>query len=242
VDAVAASWYPDPQQDGMLRWWDGTRWTEHVQPARSAGRPVLGQEVTPGWGRVTSYGPGEQVTHAFAPITDERYAGSPLADALAQHVRADRGSGDVQIPVEHHAAVEAVYQLRARGGVLGAVAGVGEQLVAQVIAPGPAAGAAAPGWMAGPSAGSTAPGMSSPAGRAGYQVVGGATRGALGALALWRLVVTVGLGLLFVVGGLLLAVTLPPALPFAVALLLLGALTIGLTAWDVTRRRRPGPW
>ncbi|GEK20502.1 DUF2510 domain-containing protein [Cellulomonas xylanilytica] len=241
MDAVAPSWYPDPQRDGMLRWWDGSRWTKHVQPSRSAGRPVLGQEVTPGVGPVTFYGPDEPITHAFAPITDERYAGSPLADALAQHVRADRGSGDVQIPVEHHAAVEAVYQLRARGGVLGAVAGVGEQLVAQAIAAGPSTEAAAPGWMAGPGATSTVPGMSSPAGRAGYRAVGGATRGALGALALWRLVVTAGLSVLFVVGGLVLAITLPPALPFAVALLVQGALMVWLTVREVTRRREPGP-
>ena len=24
-------WYPD--QAGMIRWWDGAQWTEHVQPA-----------------------------------------------------------------------------------------------------------------------------------------------------------------------------------------------------------------
>src|SRR5689334_24589165 len=135
MDAVAPSWYPDPQRDGMLRWWDGTRWTEHVQPGRTAGVPVLGQEVTGGIGPLTWSGPDEQTTHAFPPITDERYAGSPLAEALAQHVRAERSSGDVQIPVEHQAAVEAAYQLRARGGVLGAVAGVGEQLFVATLPP-----------------------------------------------------------------------------------------------------------
>jgi ABC-type transport system involved in multi-copper enzyme maturation permease subunit len=25
-------WYPDPQQDGRQRYWDGTRWTEHTSP------------------------------------------------------------------------------------------------------------------------------------------------------------------------------------------------------------------
>ena len=89
ADAVAPSWYPDPQRDGMLRWWDGTRWTEHVQPARAAGKPVLGQEVTrrdrPGH-RGTAR--TSQVTHAYPPITDDRYAGSPLASVLA---RARRG-------------------------------------------------------------------------------------------------------------------------------------------------------
>jgi uncharacterized protein YbjQ (UPF0145 family) len=30
---VAPGWYPDPQAEGQLRYWDGSAWTEHVQPA-----------------------------------------------------------------------------------------------------------------------------------------------------------------------------------------------------------------
>lgn len=26
-------WYPDAQQPGYVRWWDGMRWTDSVQPA-----------------------------------------------------------------------------------------------------------------------------------------------------------------------------------------------------------------
>lgn len=26
------NWYPDPQDAGFVRWWDGQRWTDHVQP------------------------------------------------------------------------------------------------------------------------------------------------------------------------------------------------------------------
>lgn len=28
---IAANWYPDPQSPGILRYWDGVRWTDHRQ-------------------------------------------------------------------------------------------------------------------------------------------------------------------------------------------------------------------
>jgi Domain of unknown function (DUF4041)/Protein of unknown function (DUF2510)/T5orf172 domain len=31
----AASWYPDPSDATRLRYWDGTRWTEHIAPAQA---------------------------------------------------------------------------------------------------------------------------------------------------------------------------------------------------------------
>jgi uncharacterized protein YbjQ (UPF0145 family) len=37
---VAPGWYPDPQTEGQIRYWDGSAWTEHVQPASGAGEPV----------------------------------------------------------------------------------------------------------------------------------------------------------------------------------------------------------
>jgi uncharacterized protein (AIM24 family) len=32
-----ADWYPDPQQPGLLRYWDGTQWTEHTAPVPAGG-------------------------------------------------------------------------------------------------------------------------------------------------------------------------------------------------------------
>jgi len=32
----AAGWYPDPLVEGRERWWDGTGWSDHVQPAGTA--------------------------------------------------------------------------------------------------------------------------------------------------------------------------------------------------------------
>lgn len=34
--ARRADWYPDPRAAGLVRWWDGTAWTEHTGPAPSA--------------------------------------------------------------------------------------------------------------------------------------------------------------------------------------------------------------
>jgi hypothetical protein len=50
-------WYPDPQPTGGLRWWDGTKWTEHVQPlppAPGSGPypPGMVGSPTGGWHRV----------------------------------------------------------------------------------------------------------------------------------------------------------------------------------------------
>lgn len=44
-----AGWYPDPEQAGQQRYWDGTQWTEHRAPLAS-------QEPTP-W---SSTGAGQQ--------------------------------------------------------------------------------------------------------------------------------------------------------------------------------------
>ena len=34
-----AGWYPDPQNPGQQRYWDGTQWTQSAAPAAVAGAP-----------------------------------------------------------------------------------------------------------------------------------------------------------------------------------------------------------
>ena len=33
MPSTPANWYPDPTAPGVLRYWDGVRWTEHRQAA-----------------------------------------------------------------------------------------------------------------------------------------------------------------------------------------------------------------
>jgi uncharacterized membrane protein YhaH (DUF805 family) len=41
-----AGWYDDPEADGQLRWWDGSRWTEQRQP-RDVPPPPPPASLTP---------------------------------------------------------------------------------------------------------------------------------------------------------------------------------------------------
>jgi uncharacterized protein YbjQ (UPF0145 family) len=47
---VAPGWYPDPQTQGQVRYWDGNVWTDHTQPAGAGtgAPPVAMQQSAPG--------------------------------------------------------------------------------------------------------------------------------------------------------------------------------------------------
>ena len=44
TDLPAAGWYPDPEQPGQQRYWDGLEWTEHRAPLEASASPQ------PHWG------------------------------------------------------------------------------------------------------------------------------------------------------------------------------------------------
>jgi len=53
--AAPAGWHPDPDNpDGALRWWDGSRWTDHVHPVAPPPFPPAGPAP---YGAAGSYSP-----------------------------------------------------------------------------------------------------------------------------------------------------------------------------------------
>ena len=55
-----ADWYPDPNDDRQLRYWDGTAWTAHVAAAPASARPTGpttpdGEPLAGWWWRVLAY-------------------------------------------------------------------------------------------------------------------------------------------------------------------------------------------
>ncbi|MFH9419291.1 phospholipid scramblase-related protein [Streptomyces sp. NPDC017529] len=78
---IPAGWYADPQgTPDQLRWWDGSRWTEHTHPGRQAqgqgqaqaAQQSVGQQQGPGQG----YAPQQQ--GAGQPMPQQQGVGQPM--------------------------------------------------------------------------------------------------------------------------------------------------------------------
>jgi hypothetical protein len=42
VPTAPFGWYPDPAGSPMLRWWDGSRWTDRLESPRPEVQPAAG--------------------------------------------------------------------------------------------------------------------------------------------------------------------------------------------------------
>lgn len=82
-DTPAAAWYPDPQTPGLVRWWDGTKWTEHVSVPAD---PMQSEQNT-----------------LWASVPQIAEADAALAAADAEHAAAEP-AGRVATYVGRHAA------------------------------------------------------------------------------------------------------------------------------------------
>ena len=84
--APAAAWYPDPQTPGLVRWWDGTNWTQHVSvPAN----PMQSEQIAIAASAQQTEAQQSEAQQSEVPQIAE--ADAALAAADAEHAAADPG-------------------------------------------------------------------------------------------------------------------------------------------------------
>ena len=100
--STPAGWYPDPQQQGQLRYWDGATWTEHQAPAQGAA-PAAGDQGQGGQGQAGGYGaasvPQQGADYGVAPAPGTADQTSPYgtgADPAMQYGTQHGGFGPSQ--------------------------------------------------------------------------------------------------------------------------------------------------
>lgn len=97
-------WYPDPEgEPGLVRWWDGTGWTEHTARARSAAAKRPPQPVEPSWWQRLRRAPEPRQPVFASAHLDWRSRPAPAAPPAPYD---DPAAGIYNAPYEEPAPVE----------------------------------------------------------------------------------------------------------------------------------------
>lgn len=103
---IEPGWYDDPSDPRMLRWWDGSAWTEHAQPAPDTQTPSPAADITEIFAAAPESSPVyEPAQPQFSVPLDARWAPMPAddlqpADSADPLARRDSFSGfDAFTPV-----------------------------------------------------------------------------------------------------------------------------------------------
>ena len=84
--AAPQGWYPDPQNQGQLRWWDGTNWGNQTQPSAFLPPPPAAAPSPPPSASGATSGPGAGVVPPAAEAPKHRLFGGKkdLEEEVAQ--------------------------------------------------------------------------------------------------------------------------------------------------------------
>ncbi|WP_081785245.1 DUF2510 domain-containing protein [Cellulomonas sp. KRMCY2] len=118
MSTTPAGWYPDPERPGRQRWFDGTVWTEHVQPD---GAPAPGLPAA-----VVGYGPAGGPPVAPWEVGRGRPGYAPQPGAQGPYGQQPYGFTPIYVPAPRKGWSPAVIVLAVVGGlvVLGILAAI----------------------------------------------------------------------------------------------------------------------
>jgi uncharacterized RDD family membrane protein YckC len=84
MSQMQAGWYPDPMSSGasVVRYWDGTRWTQHVQAAPEAAPEPSASPVPDPTAPISGYPPAPSATpYGQSPYGQSPYGQSPYGQS-----------------------------------------------------------------------------------------------------------------------------------------------------------------